>query len=265
MPPTGSGWCLPHGGYVSLPVPVFLHRRTQTLARHHALINARQQAQVQAQLQLPAQIQTQINLQALIHSRVYAQIESQIQSQLYHQFFAHLYPQFYAQLYPRIYAHLQHQIHAQIQHQLHALSNSTSTLPQTPHPQQVQSHNIMVPISILSLLGLSNLASALFNNNNNTSTASQPINNLNVSTNAVGAAVIPPPNGVQTGGGWDPNKLASEAELDKLQDKGRWMSCLLDGSDEDAGKAWPDPYSRTPPSARSRWTGAICKMRLLCN
>jgi hypothetical protein len=62
---------------------------------------------------------------------------------------------------------------------------------------------------------------------------------------------------VQVASPYDPNKFASEDEIAKYQPKGAWLSCLLDMTDEEAGKAWPDPLGRTPKSASSQWRGTL--------
>ncbi|KAH7070648.1 hypothetical protein BKA63DRAFT_393228, partial [Paraphoma chrysanthemicola] len=50
---------------------------------------------------------------------------------------------------------------------------------------------------------------------------------------------------------WDPKEIANDAEVQKYQEKGSWLGCLMDASDEAGGKMWPDPFSRTPKSART--------------
>lgn len=62
---------------------------------------------------------------------------------------------------------------------------------------------------------------------------------------------------VQVAGPYDPNKFASEEEIAKYGPKGAWLGCLLDMTDEEAGKAWPDPLGRTPKSASSQWRGTL--------
>ncbi|KAF2824630.1 hypothetical protein CC86DRAFT_407797 [Ophiobolus disseminans] len=56
---------------------------------------------------------------------------------------------------------------------------------------------------------------------------------------------------------WDPSKIATN-ELDAVhQGKGGWLGCILDATDENAGKMWPDPLSRTPKSASSQWADML--------
>lgn len=51
--------------------------------------------------------------------------------------------------------------------------------------------------------------------------------------------------------GWDKDDIAAQPEADAKAAKGHFATCLLKATDEEAGKAWPDPYKRTPKSARS--------------
>ena len=67
-----------------------------------------------------------------------------------------------------------------------------------------------------------------------------------------------PPDTVQIAGNiWDPNSVATKEEIDKFRDKGNFLACLLDMTDEEAGKAWPDPWGRTPKSASSVFKGTL--------
>lgn len=65
------------------------------------------------------------------------------------------------------------------------------------------------------------------------------------------------PGSLQAAGEWDPRHLATEEEWNMYRSKGSWLGCLLDATDEAAGKAWPDPYSRVPMSASSPWKGTL--------
>jgi hypothetical protein len=48
---------------------------------------------------------------------------------------------------------------------------------------------------------------------------------------------IVPPSTVQIAANWDPNVVATNEEITKFQTKGSWLACLLDMTDEEAGKA----------------------------
>lgn len=65
-------------------------------------------------------------------------------------------------------------------------------------------------------------------------------------------------DGVHVVGDFDPMAPASVPELDKYIKKAKSMSdCLLKLTNEDAGKAWPDPLGRNPKSARSQFQGTL--------
>jgi hypothetical protein len=83
------------------------------------------------------------------------------------------------------------------------------------------------------------------------------VDDLKLSIETGSGQAIPSPKDVQTAAKWDPENLANEADIFKYVTKGRWLGCLLDANDEDAGKAWPDPLGRTPKSASSQWTGTL--------
>lgn len=51
--------------------------------------------------------------------------------------------------------------------------------------------------------------------------------------------------------GWDKDNIAAQPEAYAKSTKGHFATCLLKATDEEAGKAWPDPYKRTPKSAHS--------------
>ncbi|KAF2824615.1 hypothetical protein CC86DRAFT_407782 [Ophiobolus disseminans] len=42
--------------------------------------------------------------------------------------------------------------------------------------------------------------------------------------------------------------------------KGNWLGCLMKGTDEEAGAAWPDPLNQTPKSARAPWSGELSEL-----
>ncbi|KAJ4326111.1 hypothetical protein N0V94_000273 [Neodidymelliopsis sp. IMI 364377] len=66
------------------------------------------------------------------------------------------------------------------------------------------------------------------------------------------------PSLVQTAGQrFDPGDIASDEAWEIYKAKGNWYTCLLDLSNENAGKGLKD--SRTPPSAESRWQGNLQK------
>jgi hypothetical protein len=54
---------------------------------------------------------------------------------------------------------------------------------------------------------------------------------------------------------FDPDNIASDEAWEKYKAKGTWYICLLDLSNENAGKGLKD--SRTPPSAESKWQGNL--------
>jgi hypothetical protein len=56
---------------------------------------------------------------------------------------------------------------------------------------------------------------------------------------------------------FDANNVATDAMFEKQRAKGHFLGCLLVATDEAAGKGWPDPYGRTPKSAKSIWTGTL--------
>lgn len=56
---------------------------------------------------------------------------------------------------------------------------------------------------------------------------------------------------------WDPNDVAPNEDFVKHQAKGNLLRCLLEMTDEQAGKAWPDPLGQTPKSASSQWKGTL--------
>jgi hypothetical protein len=116
-----------------------------------------------------------------------------------------------------------------------------------------------LPPIVLVLIGLFSLALGLVSSNQ--SAAEVLVHNLNISAKASGNAASPPSNGIQIAALWDPNRFISEEDMAGFQAKGSWLTCLLDATDENAGKAWPDPYNRVPKSARSQWTGSLaCKL-----
>lgn len=64
------------------------------------------------------------------------------------------------------------------------------------------------------------------------------------------------PSLVQTAGYiFDPDDIASDESWSWYKQKGMWYSCLLDMSDENAGKGLED--KRTPPSAEAVWRGDL--------
>ncbi|KAI8933919.1 hypothetical protein NX059_009612 [Plenodomus lindquistii] len=63
-----------------------------------------------------------------------------------------------------------------------------------------------------------------------------------------------PSSAIQVAADWDPNEVATPAEIQEFASKGNRMRCLLDMTDALAGKEWPDPLGRTPASASSPWT-----------
>jgi hypothetical protein len=65
------------------------------------------------------------------------------------------------------------------------------------------------------------------------------------------------PNNVQLSGQYDRNNIAFIQDVGRYAAKGSWLGCLVDATDGDAGKAWPDPWNRTPKSATSRWSGTL--------
>ena len=54
---------------------------------------------------------------------------------------------------------------------------------------------------------------------------------------------------VQIAGFYDPEDTAATEAWTKYQEKGAFLTCLLDMTDEDAGKAWPE--NGKPKSASS--------------
>jgi hypothetical protein len=73
---------------------------------------------------------------------------------------------------------------------------------------------------------------------------------------------VPAPDVVQGASdivSWDPKGISDDAEVQKYQEKGNWLGCLMDASDAQAGLMWPDPFGRTPKSARSPWAGTLSK------
>ncbi|KAG9186291.1 hypothetical protein G6011_02847 [Alternaria panax] len=56
---------------------------------------------------------------------------------------------------------------------------------------------------------------------------------------------------------YDPYNIANAATWNKYSKKGRALNCLLDMTDEQAGKQWPDPLGRVPTSASSEWKGTL--------
>jgi hypothetical protein len=60
---------------------------------------------------------------------------------------------------------------------------------------------------------------------------------------------------------FNPNNIASDETWNRLKAKGAWYGCLLDMTDEKAGKALGD--TRTPPSAESVWQGSLWRKHLI--
>ena len=56
---------------------------------------------------------------------------------------------------------------------------------------------------------------------------------------------------------YDPNNIASAESWGIYATKGGWLNCLLDMTDSEAGKAWPDPLNRVPTTASSEWQGTL--------
>ena len=56
---------------------------------------------------------------------------------------------------------------------------------------------------------------------------------------------------------FDPNNIASTEKWSTYATKGGWLNCLLDMTDSEAGKAWPDPLNRVPTTASSEWQGTL--------
>ncbi|OAK93794.1 hypothetical protein IQ06DRAFT_204231, partial [Phaeosphaeriaceae sp. SRC1lsM3a] len=56
---------------------------------------------------------------------------------------------------------------------------------------------------------------------------------------------------------WDPEESATNENWIKYKKKGAWLGCLLDATDEEAGKAWPNFLNRNPPSISSEWQGTL--------
>lgn len=56
---------------------------------------------------------------------------------------------------------------------------------------------------------------------------------------------------------WDPHNIATDDSWQKFNKKGNMFYCLMDMPDDVAGKKWPDPYKRTPPTASSPWKGTL--------
>jgi hypothetical protein len=84
-----------------------------------------------------------------------------------------------------------------------------------------------------------------------------PVDDLKLSIEAIDSKSITPSDSVQLAAIWDPENIAHEEDWEKYVIKGGWLGCLLDATDEDAGKAWPDPLRRTPKSASSQWKGTL--------
>lgn len=64
---------------------------------------------------------------------------------------------------------------------------------------------------------------------------------------------------VQTAG-WNPDDVASPAEIQKFAGKGGFLRCLLDMTDTNAGQAWPNPANGPLPSVSSPWKGTLERM-----
>ena len=56
---------------------------------------------------------------------------------------------------------------------------------------------------------------------------------------------------------YDPNNIANAETWGIYATKGGWLNCLLDMTDSEAGKAWPDPLNRVPTTASSEWQGTL--------
>ncbi|KAI8933927.1 hypothetical protein NX059_009620 [Plenodomus lindquistii] len=67
----------------------------------------------------------------------------------------------------------------------------------------------------------------------------------------------PQPSLVHIAAGWNPNNLPSAVEWRRYADKGSKLRCMMEATDVEAGRMWPDPMNRQPPSASSRWRGTI--------
>lgn len=74
---------------------------------------------------------------------------------------------------------------------------------------------------------------------------------------ATGGSKASSSNPVHIAARYDPNIVASAQEVARYTAKGNWLGCLLEATDENAGKAWPDPLGRTPKSASSQWVGTL--------
>ncbi|CBX97537.1 hypothetical protein LEMA_P089460.1 [Plenodomus lingam JN3] len=56
---------------------------------------------------------------------------------------------------------------------------------------------------------------------------------------------------------WDPNRVATNEQLAHFATKGSALRCLMEATDAEAGRSWPDPLGRTPYSASSAWKGTL--------
>ena len=56
---------------------------------------------------------------------------------------------------------------------------------------------------------------------------------------------------------YDPSNIANAETWRTYATKGGWLNCLLDMTDSEAGKAWPDPLNRVPTTASSEWQGTL--------
>jgi hypothetical protein len=74
---------------------------------------------------------------------------------------------------------------------------------------------------------------------------------------ATGSAAATESSIVRVVTNYDPNNIASAAQWKKNVDKSGTLRCLLDMTDEQAGKQWPDPLKRVPTSASSKWKGTL--------
>lgn len=63
--------------------------------------------------------------------------------------------------------------------------------------------------------------------------------------------------GAQIAALWDPEESATNENWIKYKKKGAWLGCLLDATDGEAGKAWPNLLNRNPPSISSEWQGTL--------
>jgi hypothetical protein len=61
--------------------------------------------------------------------------------------------------------------------------------------------------------------------------------------------------GVQIASSWDPHDVATEADAEPYRAKGSWLGCLLEMTDEEAGKAWGK--GKAPNTARGLWSGTL--------